>query len=584
MNVDQMNDIIQTWRETPEEDLTPQDYQQFTHFGQACLAQDESEKLLKFLQNDRNQGIVKSMGCGLLASLTNEVVEKRRSRDHCQAALTHLTKTCSPEQLLHSLLEIIEDIDPSSISETIVVVAPLLQTVLLEGQTASVGSALVALQKQMSRLPVPYTRQQEAADEHGLCRCCATLAAFIRPFVEEVKRKDGIGGEEEELKAELLKFCMRSLKEPLLGAQLDRGRTDSPLWLFAAEIVVTLHAIQKPLYDFLLINVLKKSTQMDNSQFNESRASLAYLTFVQFITIDQFPAVFSPVFLLQCNMDSVSLLLSSKNESYILKGLALHAKSMEIVQDSSLPVGLLELKAFSTGLQSLQKVLTDCPLKHLREAGLQVFQLFIDKLDAEAKHKFFRWMLKTSNHSGVDGYIIKNIRNEVDRAIKLGNTSEWFQGAEFVTLLGTALCLPQGAETDLLHSMDRIMESLNLLRFLLITNNEVRSSTDGWIELCRIKDQYLKMLRVCISMSRAYYTAELKSLRENQKLKAKEARDAARSTKLVKIMRVKHDSESQMAPEVQHQVLQSALVTFDLMESLIFRIEEIAKEKQKAID
>lgn len=41
-----------------------------------------------------------------------------------------------------------------------------------------------------------------------------------------------------------------------------------------------------------------------------------------------------------------------------------------------------------------------------------------------------------------------------------------------------------------------------------------------WHELCRIKDEYLKILRVSISMSRTYYSGELKSLREGQKLKA----------------------------------------------------------------
>lgn len=45
--------------------------------------------------------------------------------------------------------------------------------------------------------------------------------------------------------------------------------------------------------------------------------------------------------------------------------------------------------------------------------------------------------------------------------------------------------------------------------------------TGVWEELCRIKDDYLKMLRVCISLSRAYYSAELKALKDNQKIKAK---------------------------------------------------------------
>lgn len=71
------------------------------------------------------------------------------------------------------------------------------------------GSTLSALQKQLSRLPVPYTEQQEEADEYGLCRCSAALTVFTEPFVEEVKRTDGncaATAEDEELKIELLKL------------------------------------------------------------------------------------------------------------------------------------------------------------------------------------------------------------------------------------------------------------------------------------------------------------------------------------------------------------------------------------------
>ncbi|XP_035509612.1 glomulin-like [Morone saxatilis] len=582
MNEDQVNDIIQEWRDTPEGDLKPEDYQQFKSFGSTCLTECDSAQLLNFLQDEKNQGIVKSMGCVLMAPLVNEVVRKRKGLDHCQAAITHLTKTCSPDELLHSLLEPIENIDPGAISETILALVPHLQTVLLrleDRKAACLGLALSAVQKQLSRLPVPYSQQQEEADEHGVCRCCNAMAAFTKPFVEEVKRKNGnymTRSEDEELRTVLLKFCMRSLRNPLLEAELNRDRRSS-LWLFATEIMVTLPTIQESLSELLFFNSLKK--QADNSQSKESRACLAYLLFVQLITIDSFPAVFSPVFVLQCNMEHINQLLSSKKESHLLKGLALYAKSLESVQDNSLPVSLLELKNFYSVPRNLRRLLTDCPMQHLRESGLQLFQLFINKLDAEAKHKFFRCMLKTSNHAGVESYIVKNIRNQVDFSVQSGNANKWFLGEELLSLLGLVFCLPQGAETDLLNTMDRIMESLNLLRYLLLRDKELRSTTDVWEELCRIKDEYLKMLRVCIGISRAHYSAELKALREDQKLKAKEARDAARSTRLVKSITVKHEKVSNISPEVQHQVLQSALVTFDLMESLIVRIEEITEEK-----
>ncbi|XP_008405985.1 glomulin-like [Poecilia reticulata] len=583
MNEDKVHEIIQRWRETPE-DLKPEDYQQFRDVGAACLSGDDGQQLLKFIQDEKNQGIVKSMGCGLLAPLVDELVRNKKSHDHCQTAITQLTKTCSSRTLLESFLELIEDLDPGAISETILVLLPHLQIVLLqldENRAAGVGLVLSALHKQLSRLPVPYTQQQEEADEHGLCRSCVALATFTRPFIDGVKKKDencNPTPEDEKLKAEILKFCMLSLKEPLLEAELNQDRK-STLWLFAVEIMVILPAIKESLPGLLFFSSLRKSTSMDTDLSKESAACLAYLLFVQLIAMDTFPAVFSPVFILQCNMEHINQLLSRKKESHLLKGLALFAKSLEKVEDNSLPVGLLDLESFYSAPQNLRQVLTNCPIQHLRESGLKVFQLFINKLDAEAKHKFFRCMLKTSHHAGVEGYIVNNIRSQIQSSIK-GEANKWFLGMELLPLLELVLSLPRAAETDLLTNMDKIMESLNLLRCLLMKDKEMKSDADIWEELCRIKDEYLKVLRVCISMSRAYYSAEMKVLKEEQKLRVKEAKDHARSTRLLKTITVKNDKVTHMSPEVQFQVLQSALVTFDLMESLVVRIDEITEETQ----
>lgn len=78
-----------------------------------------------------------------------------------------------------------------------------------ERKAAWVGLALSALHQQLSQLPVPYTLQQAEADEHGLCRCCASLAQLTKSFADVVKRKDEnyvTTPEDEELKLELLKL------------------------------------------------------------------------------------------------------------------------------------------------------------------------------------------------------------------------------------------------------------------------------------------------------------------------------------------------------------------------------------------
>ncbi|XP_077391393.1 glomulin, FKBP associated protein b isoform X2 [Festucalex cinctus] len=521
--------------------------------------------------------MVKSMGCILLAPLVKEALKNQKTLDHIQAAITHVITTCRPDQVLRNLLDVIEDVVPDAISDTLVIVLPHLETGLLrleEGRAYWLGSSLRVLHKQLTRLPVPYTEQLEEDDQLGLGRCCQALTAFTKTFTGEVRKEDE-GGRHQEMKTELLNFCMRSLREPLLEALLTPGRT-TPMWSFASHIMDTLAAIQESAADLLFFSTAKKNIQMDRRQLAESKGCLAYLVFVKLLDAQRFPIVFSPEFVLRNNVEYVHQLLSSKKESHVLKGLALFEKSLERVDDDGLPATLLEAKSIYDVKQSLLQVLTDCPLHHLRKSGLKVLQLFSDKLDAEAKHKLFRCLLKTSKHPGVEGYIVKNIRNQVEHSMKPGNGTTWFLGTEFVSLLGLVLSLPLGADTNVLHNMDKIMESLNLLRYLLIRDKALRNNADVWEGVSRLKDEYTKMLRVCISMSRSYYTVELNQLRDEHRLKARAARA---STCTSASIQNEHEKISKMSPEVQHQILQSALVTFDLMESLIVRIEEIAAEK-----
>ncbi|KAM8887834.1 glomulin-like isoform 1-T1 [Synchiropus picturatus] len=573
--MDWVNETILRWRETPAADLKSEDFEQFKNLGCSCLAQDKSEKLLEFLHDENNQVIVRTMGSVLLSPLLNMAVKKDRHHHPCQAAITHLTMTCSPDEVVNCCIQVIEDVDPGLISDTIITVAPHLQAGLLrlEGNQASfMGAALSALHKQLTRLPVPYSKQQEDDDEYGLCRCCSTLAAFIQPFAEKIH--DNVEHQErEELKSELLKFCMRSLREPLLEAELARDRNSS-LRLFATQLMITIQATGESTSDIVFYR--NRSNQMPVSQSQESRASLSYLLFVQLITYDSFPSIYSPMFVLQSNMENISLLLSSKKESHLKKGLALFEKGLEKIEDNSLPVSLLELQSFYRVIQNLRFILTDCPIQHLRESGLQILQMFINKLDCGAKQKIFRCMLINSNHSGLEGFIVKNIKKQMELSMNGDDTNDWTEGRNFLPLLQLVFALPDGAQTNLLYNLDRIMECLNLLRFLLI-RNKITKEEEVWREFCQIKDSFLQTLRVSISMSRSYYSYELKTLTEDIKLKAREMRACAGSTKSLKRMILKHKQESNLTPAEQHQVLQSALVTFDLMESLIFRIDEITE-------
>ncbi|XP_009300664.1 glomulin, FKBP associated protein b isoform X1 [Danio rerio] len=591
MAVNQLEDVIQKWRTI--EEFKPEDHELFLNAGHTCIAQGDGTLLLNFIKDEANKHIVRSMGGGLVPALVSEVLRNGRSAVHCQAILSELVQICRVKEVLNTLLQQVDDADPNAIADSIIVLMPPIQSVLLrmsELKAPGLSMALDSLQKQISKLPVPYSNKQEQEDVYGLCRCCTAVLTFIQPFVQEVKNQD-TNSEATSLRAALLKLyvftnvCMNSLREPLLQAQLDRegNKTEIlPLWNFAAEIMAILVVIQESLPKILFYHPVRgKEDDILEKQAchpNESKACIAYLLFVQLIAIDVFPAVFSPVFVLQCNMEYINLLLSRKDESWILKGLDLHVKSLERITACSLPVELLDLKPFHEVPQSLIKIMIECPIQHLRGRSLVVFQLFIEKLNGEAKHKFFRRIIKTSHHAGVESTILKNIKNQVEQTRKSVYQDGWFEGTRLISLLRDTICLPQGHETDLLHGMDRVMESLNLLRYLLIQKRGI--STGEWTDLCHIAETYTKLLRVCLSMSKSYYGTELKRLRENKKIKAKEFKEAS-GKRSVQSLIVKTETLGSMPPEAQDKVLQCALVTCDLMESLVVRIEEIIEESQK---
>ncbi|KPP72790.1 hypothetical protein Z043_108182 [Scleropages formosus] len=528
-----------------DDNFKPEDYELFQIAGREVVEQGGSAQLLEVIKDEKNKNIVRAMGWSLLGPLVKVLIEKEEeSLPHCLAIFTHILEVCSPKELLVGLLEQVEDAHPDSITDTVILLLQPLQKVLLKlgsKKASSVGMALATVLSQVARLPVPYTAAQEDEDAFGLCRCCAALLAFVEPFVQEVRLSLGKGGlQDDELRTELLKFCMKCLKEPLMEANLKEDPDSSqkfPLRRFASEILLILSSIREALPSLLFHHLLKRKEEPgfleeDVRYPRESLACLAYLLF------------------------------------------DLYEKSLVRLEDNSLPVMLLELKTFLSVPQNLVNVMTLCPIQNLRTRALSVFQLSIDKFDMEAKYKFFRCMLKTSSHAGVEGYVIKNIRNQIDFALKPGNGNPWFLGIHLLPLLRLALSLPQGPETDLLQGLDRIMESLNLLRYLLLRDKESENETGIWTELYRIEDSFMKPLRLGLNMSRAHYEAELKSVRESRKLRAREAKAGGP----VCTVTVGGEKLPNMTPEMQLQVLQSALNTFDMIEIVLARIEEITEK------
>ncbi|XP_068821459.1 glomulin isoform X1 [Capricornis sumatraensis] len=585
MAVEELQSIIKRCQILEEQDFKEEDFGLFQLAGQRCIDEGHIDQLLEIIQNEKNKVIVKNMGWNLVGPVVRSLlrIEKEDDKRKCHFLLLDLlVKLCNPKELLLGLLELIEEPSGKQISQIILLLLPPLQTViqkLRNNKAYSVGLALSTVWSQLSLLPVPYSKEQIQADDYGLCQCCKALIEFAKPFVECVIDNKENSMENEKLKDEILKFCLKSLKCPLLTAQfLEQSEEagDDPLKCFASEIIGFLSAIGYPFPKMVFNHGRKKKTwdylefeEEEDKQLSDSMASLAYLVFVQGISIDQLPMVLSPSYLLQFNMGHIEVLLQRTEESVFSKGVDLLENGLLRIEDNSLLHQYLEIKSFLTVPQGLVKIMTLCPIETLRRKGLAVLQLYINKLDPQGKYTLFRCLLNTSNHSGVEAFIIQNIKNQIDISLKKTH-NKWFTGPQLISLLDLVLILPEGAETDLLQNSDRIMASLNLLRYLVIKDNEKDNQTGLWTELEKIENNFLKPLHTGLNMSKAHYEAEIKNSQEVQKSKDHCSLNVGR------------EQIPNMPPEMQLKVLHSALFTFDLIESVLARVEELIETKTKS--
>ncbi|XP_058035166.1 glomulin [Ahaetulla prasina] len=594
----ELQEIIQRCQFLDEENFKGEDYNLFQVAGQKCFEEGNIAEVLEIVQNKKNvlnfftlQVIIKNMGWSLIGPLLRCMLKQRQDdveRQYCMKILDKLVELCSAKELILGFLEQIEQASREETSSVILLLLKPLQEALLKLDTKkaySVGLSLSTILSQLSLLPIPYTKQQLQEDQHGLCQCLNALAQFVRPFVLEIVHHVEIlpGGNCNDLKEELLGFCLKSLKYPLLMAELDplpEEMAENHLRQFAAAIVGILADMRELFPQVRFQPVCKREnwddediSEMNKEQSSDALACLSYIVFVQdCFGVDCLPVVFNPSYILQCNMVHIRALLKRTEEPVLSKGLALLENCLLRLENNSLFLQYLEFEGFITTPQDLVKIMTQCPFESLRKKSFKILQLYLDKFNEEGKYILFRCLLKTSNHSGVEGHIIQNIKNQIDLSLKREEGSKFFTGLQLVSLLDMVLSLPEGAETDLLQHSDRIMASLNLLRYLFIKDNEDDNKTCVWTELYKIERNFLKPLHTGLNMSRAHYEAEIKRKKENK-------RAEPHSSKKACFQLISKAKMSGITKDMELQALHSALFTFDLMESVLARVEELIENK-----
>ncbi|XP_061428284.1 glomulin [Lethenteron reissneri] len=555
------------------------------------------------------QGVVRSAAWSLVSPLVEQLSREAAASDGheaCEACLRAVVQECSPRELMLGLLEALEASPVESSARTTLLLLPHVDTVLSRlrtGRAYSLGLFLSGAVSATKALPLPHTAQQRRADAHSLLRAHAALADAVRPYVMRAvgppagrDAPPGASAEREELRLELLRYCACVLEYPLLPAVMDalpeeeeeEEAEEFPLCDTAQALLGHMAALGVSLSGLVMagegtrrggghsVGVVGGKTEEGEPRFSSDvLCCLAHLLLVQRLHV--FPAVYSPEFLLQRTLCYVSAMLQTNEEAVTLKGMALLEWALGQAAPRALGRPLLELPVFLQLPQDLIKVMTLCPAEQLRRRSLSLFQSYLERFEPAATHTLYRVLFRTSSHAGVAGLLIHAVKTQVDLALQGSADGDraCFLGPSLVPLLHSALSLERGAETDLLQGSDRVMAGLNLLRYLVIRDPPWENRTCVWTELSRLEERFLRPLRTGLSLSRAHYDNELRRARSGDARRDSVADGAGLSVS------VGGDPLPSMPPKQRAQVLQLALFTFDLMESVMVRLEELIEAEQK---
>ncbi len=300
---------------------------------------------------------------------------------------------------------------------------------------------------------------------------------------------------------------------------------------------------------------------------------LIYLTLGETLGQENFPVVYTRQYLLEFCLPFIATFLEKQVNLDIERGLKLLQSLLVAVPVESLDADLMELRPLIDTLNNLIQVVVHCPAKSLRQSALKIFPLLMTRFNSRGRFLYLQHLLNKSSHAGLVGYATGMLKDEIDRSLKQEKIPPFFKGAYLDRLLKYVFVLPDGATSDLLEESDRVLAALNLLRYLVIRDDPQQNVTGIWSSLSRIDDTYCKPLRTGLNMSRAHYKLEMD--------KAKVGEFVQKPGDPEFEVTAGGETMPAMTKEQQVNVIQRALFTFDMMDSVLARVAEIMDQQKK---
>ena len=300
---------------------------------------------------------------------------------------------------------------------------------------------------------------------------------------------------------------------------------------------------------------------------------LVYLTLGESLGMSKFPCVYTPQHILEFALPFVSTFLEKPVTFQIEKGLKLMKTWFTSLPDGSLSGDLMSLESLVNSIIYLVKVVVHCPSKETRQSALTIFPLILSKFDDKGRYLYLRYLLNKADHPGLLGYATYMPKDQIDRNLKREGPSPYFMGSDLEKLLNYVFILPEGAASDLLEESDSVLGALNLLRYLILRDNPKENVTGIWDMVGSLDKKYCDPLRTGVNMSRAHYKMEMDKTKKGKYLPKPGDPEMEVS--------IGNEKMPNLTKDQQMHVLQRALFTFDMIDSVLGRVAELIDQQKK---
>lgn len=303
---------------------------------------------------------------------------------------------------------------------------------------------------------------------------------------------------------------------------------------------------------------------LDEKLPDTALAVFYYLIYAEGLMPATAPKVYSHLYQFEMILYIATAMLKDNEHVLHFKILKLCHHMLDQFGPERIPMHSLDLDIHEVFVTQLIRMLTQTPVKQNSQYGAMILRKYIFQFDNDGRYFLLNNLFRVTEHNGLYGYLAAMYKDMMAEALNSDTSlSTAFTGEAFHRILLNHICtLEKGAETDLLQNSDQIITALNICRFLAIRDRENR--TLFWDLTDQLRDQFLKPLQTGIEFTKAHY-----------KLEERRVADGLDEDNVkVGVSLTTGEQLPEITKDAKLKMISSAMNSFDLMESLLSRVNE----------